>query len=346
MRVEEPSLEEQVLKKHKDTVRPQPVNKLIVLAALIVVSMGFFWFTIYRIFQSNLDFSFNAEIIFSFIFAIIALSMMFAIIGMSEVLVDRNLIFIAVIVIGSLTHFIFFPISIPNTIAVLATIFAFIIWKHNIRSDMKSRIKFLVGRVMIVGLNGIISLVLISISFTYYGYLADDGSNKMLDNAVSSLVETVNDVLPGYMPFYSPDMTLDEFIVESGSIDELPSLPSDFLIGEALQEVVTGAQGELLDESRQSFLDTFDIEAKGSDTMQVVTQRIVTSRVDNVIEPYQQFIPVILALSLFFILKLFQFVFRPIIQFFSYLVYKIFLFFRFITVKKVIVEKEQLQLSE
>ncbi|MFC1687969.1 hypothetical protein ACFL0L_05355, partial [Patescibacteria group bacterium] len=181
--------------------------------------------------------------------------------------------------------------------------------------------------------------------FTYYGYLADDGSNQMLDNAAESLSVTVNEILPSYMPYYSPEMTLDEFILESGSIDELPTLPSDFLIGEALQEVITGAQGELLADSRQSFLDTFDIEAEGTDTMDVVVHKIVSGRVDSVVEPFQKFIPAILALSLFFLLKLLQFVIRPIIQFFSYIVYKIFLFTRFVTVKKVIVEKEQLELS-
>lgn len=73
------------------------------------------------------------------------------------------------------------------------------------------------------------------------------------------------------------------------------------------------AQRALLDEARREFLAGFKIEAKGSETMDAVIEKILTKNVTRYVDPYEQLIPPILALSFFFIVEFISFAYRYII---------------------------------
>lgn len=347
MRVEEQTPEEKVIESNKQKPLRQPMDKLVILAILTVASMTFFWFTVYKIFESDLEFSFNAEIIVTVVFAVVAFSLMFAVVGISEVLVERKFLFFLVLIAGSLTHFIFFPITIPNDIAAFLMFLGFWIWKRSVHGDMENRIKFSTLQVIPAGIGVTITLMLLSVSFTYYAYLAfDDGSERLLSGVTDTIVTSVDKMLPNYISNYDPNMTLDAFIQQSMEMSALsPSLPTDSLFGEAIEEGLQSAQGAVLEESRREFLGTFDITADGSETMAGIVKKIVTRRIDMFITPFKKFIPAVLSLSLFFILRIFGFVYKPLIQIFSYLFYKVLLVTRFIRVGKIIIEKERLEFT-
>ncbi|MFH1235596.1 MAG: hypothetical protein V1685_01505 [Parcubacteria group bacterium] len=348
MRIEKPTLEEQVIKDQKEKPLPQPMVKIALLACLTVLSMGLFWYTVSGVFNSQLDLSFQLGTIIAIVFSALAFSLMFAIIGISEVLVERQLLFLAVLIIAAMTHFIFFPFAWANIIAALSMTFAFTVWKQNIRADLKSRITFIVGRVMMVGMGTAVSIVFVAVSFTYYGYLtADTGSDRFVEGFVDTMVDSANKALPNYVSYYDPEMTLDEFILESTtSSEEVPVIPTDSIVGDALRQGIENAQGAILAEARSEFLATFGIEASGDEKMAVIVEKIVHSRVDSIISPYKTFLPAILALSLFFVLKIFGFILKPLIQTFSYFLYKLLLLVGFVKVEKVITEKERVTLAE
>lgn len=86
---------------------------------------------------------------------------------------------------------------------------------------------------------------------------------------------------------------------------------------EALQKValtkLTEAQRQLLDEARREFLQSFKIEAKGSDTMDIVIEKIITRNITKYVDPYEKIIPPLLALSIFFLIEFISVVYRYII---------------------------------
>ena len=349
MRIEKPTLEEQVIKDQKEKPLPQPMVKMVILACLTVLSMGLFWYSVAGVFDSQLDLSFRLEMILAIALSALAFSLMFAVVGISSVLIDRHLFFLGASIIGGLVHFIFFPVTWANCIAVLSLIVAFIVWKQNIRADLKSRLKFLVGRVILVGVHTAISIVLIAVSFTYYAYLNEDqSSDRFVGGFIDAMVVSANNVLPKYVSYYDPEMTLDEFILESSqsSIEEMSTIPTENIIGDAVREAIDSAQGAVLGQARAQFLDTFGIQANGDEPMGSVVRKIVSSRIDSVVDPYRTFLPAILALSLFFVLKLFTIVLKPLIQFFSFVFYKLLLIVGFVRIAKVVTEKERIELTD
>ena len=76
---------------------------------------------------------------------------------------------------------------------------------------------------------------------------------------------------------------------------------------------LSAAQRALLDEARREFLESFKIQAQGSDTMDTVIEKILNRNVTRYVDPYEQLIPPILALSFFFIIELISFAYRYII---------------------------------
>ena len=88
---------------------------------------------------------------------------------------------------------------------------------------------------------------------------------------------------------------------------------------EALKQLSV-AQRQLLDEARKEFLAGFRIDASGTDTMDTVVSKIMTRNVTKYVDPYEQLIPPVLALSFFFIIELFSVVFRYAIFFLAPLI--------------------------
>ncbi len=350
MRIEKPTQEEQALQAQKEKPVPQPLHKLTILSALTVTSMAFFWFTFFRIFQSGEGFSLRLDTLLTFAFVLFAFALMFAVVGLTALLIQRSLVFYVIVAVGALSHVAFFPVSLSNMIAIIAMILAFILWRKNIRSDMETRISFKVSQVIPAGLGIAISLILLSVSFTYYSFLITrQESERLLSGIVKTAVVSVDRVLPRYVAHYSPDMTLDEFIRESTvqpsqQVTTTLGFPGTAEIEKSIQEGLASAQGQLTDEARAKFLSTFGITASGTDRMEVIVEKIVNQQLEKYVAPYKKFLPAVLALSLFFVLKIFDIVYQPLIQFFSFIVYRVLSAFRFVRIGKVMISKERLEL--
>ena len=345
MRVEKPPSAEK--KQETQKLPPQPLGKIIIFGIVAIGSIFLFWYSIARIFSGEVELSFSSNSIVSVLLAVFTFVLMFSLIGIAASVIRSLFIFVAVNGVGILTYFIFFPADAPNIAACLFLLTGFTLWRMSVMSDANNRIQFTVMKVVNAGLGGAITFALLSVSFTYYSYLAGaDGSDRLIEGIVSTTAQSANTFLPRYVNGYSPDMTLDEFIRQSTTLDvSTIDVPPTSVIGGAIKEGLNAAQGAIVEQSREQFLTTFNIQAEGTDRMGEVVKKIVARRIETLINPYKKFIPAVLALSLYFVLGIFRFLYVPLIQILSFIVFRIFLLVKIMRIDTVMVERERVVLS-
>lgn len=211
----------------------------------------------------------------------------------------------------------------------------------------------------------------------------DQRSQTFRNNLVDGATEIVNQILVKEFPGYRAEITLDEFIVNFGvkgfeqslgsllseekqqaekqvkSVEPPPGLPPEFerlfkdyvnrppgeLIPQAaIDEAVKKAEGQVVAQIRQQFLDALGIQALGTDQMNLVIHRVVDQKVGQVLGPYLKFIPVLLALSVYFLLQIFSIVYILVARLVSVFVYWIFRLVRFVHVETVQIPAERARL--
>lgn len=345
MRVEKP-IEE---KKPEVFLAPQPLHKIVVLLAIAVAGTALFWLAWHHMLETGVRFSFGSRNITTILSTLGAFCLMCCAVALAEILVTRKLVLLIMSVVAAATIFIFFPISLWSCVAGLLTILALIYWKREIRVDLESRLKFMPQRVISSGLKPAITLLLLAISFSYYGYLitSSNGSTKFIDGLTTDGTNVVQNImLRFYKDKFSPHMSLDQFITNISNITEVETKVKtgtgqlDAVVAEGL----TAVQRQAVVQARNEFLDTFKITATGNEEMQSVVRKIVSKNVERYITPYEKFIPALLALSLFFLLNFFNFLYSEIVKSASYLFFYLLVGLKFISVKKVQVEAEKVSL--
>lgn len=347
MRVEKPSAIEEHMQAQQKTPVPQPLAKVLFIGTLCIVSSGLFWYLLARIFRGDVELSFSVASVVGFILPLLAFALMFSLLGIAASVLRGAIAFVIITAASGLTSLVFFPVEVTTLIAALLFFFGMVAWRGSVSADAGNRLKFTVVKVISSGLGGTITLVLLSVSFIYYSYLtAGGGSDRLLDGLIDTTSSSVNALLPNYIEHYKPEMTLDEFIMQSTTLD--PSsldVPVGSVIGDAVKEGIEAAQGTIIEESRTQFLRTFDIQAQGTDRMGEVVKKIISRRIEGFVKPYKAFIPAVLALSLYFILTIFRFIYVPLIQVFSFFSYRVLIAVGFLRINKVLVEREHVVLS-
>ncbi|MFA6098714.1 MAG: hypothetical protein WCV50_02990 [Patescibacteria group bacterium] len=345
MRVEKPP----EIKKPEKFIPDQPLNKIIFLAILVVAATLLFWLAWHNVLTTGVKFNRSFENILVIISTLLAFCLMFSLLAIAEITVVKRLLTWLMVVVSGLVIFIFFPVSLWTMISFLLVVLAFLFWKREIRVDMESRSKFLPQRVVSAGLKGAVTLLLLASCFAYYGYMVTGtDASKRLDQAlVDDGAKAINNILVLYFKDkYSPKMTLDEFIRQNSlaAVEQAELKTGQAELDKAINEGLAGAEQEAVDTFRESLLDTFQIQASGSDTMDEVEKKIVSKNVDKYIGSFKKFIPALLAISLFFVLNIFSFVYRELIKSFTFLAFHILVWLHFIKVKKVQVEAEKITL--
>ncbi len=129
------------------------------------------------------------------------------------------------------------------------------------------------------------------------------------DDAKEEAFQRIADQLAAANPAFS-NPELQEVLEEQ--VGSQLDAQRDVLQAQALAQL-SEAQRQLLDEARREFLASFKITAEGSDTMDTIIEKILTRNVARYVDPYEQLIPPILALSFFFIIELISVVYRYVI---------------------------------
>ena len=347
-------------KKPEKFIPPQPIGKVATIISLAVASTALFWWAWEHIITSGLSFEFNFQNIFLVVSTLLALCLMLTIVAMAEVLITKKLSLLLMAIFSSATLFIFFKPSLWTSIGFLLMLLAFMAWRREIRQDEKTRVKFVPQQVINSGLKMAVSLILLSACFNYYSFMVvrPNSEEHTLDSLVHQGSVTIENVLDlYYQDEFDPTMSLDSFIenislsVGESIINDKVNIDTgneevDATLGLVIAEGLTAAQSEIADEAKESFLDTFKIEASGEESMNEIIDKIVRKNTIEYIDPYLKFVPALLAVSLFFLLNIFNFIYREFIKAFSYLLFKVLVWTKFIHLKKVQVEAEKISLSE
>ena len=115
------------------------------------------------------------------------------------------------------------------------------------------------------------------------------------------------------------------------------------------QDIVAAQATDLfskqLTAARDDFLKQLGIEAKGTDKISEVLKKIVSQKLSEGLLPFIPWLPPFLAVSLFFTLVIFDFLYVIFVKIFALLIYLLMLITKFIVIKKETKEVEIAELS-
>ncbi|XOU94589.1 MAG: hypothetical protein ACNFW9_00820 [Candidatus Kerfeldbacteria bacterium] len=356
MRVENKEEEKKIDK----FIPPQPIGKVATLIGLVVASTALFWLAWHNAITSGLSFAFSWENILLVLSTLLAMCLMFTILAMAEVLVTKRIPLLLMAIFSSATMFLFFKPSFWSMVGFLLMLLAFLAWRREIRQDEKTRVKFVPQKIIDSGLKMAVSLILLAACFNFFSFMTTrpNAEIETMNSLVSNSTETVESgLLLYYGDRYDPDMELDTFInnisssVGDAIIDDKVKVDTgneelDNALGDAITDSLGVVQQEVVEELRNSFLATFNIEATGDESMNSIIEKIVHANITEFVDPYLEFVPALLAVGLFFLLNIFNFIYRELIKWFSYLLFHIFIWIKFIHIKKIQIEAEKIALSE
>lgn len=263
--------------------------------------------------------------------------------------------------VASLPMLAFFPFHLWTWVS-LGLLVVFIGWgMESIADDMHNRLTVQPMLSLPRGITFIIFAVLLSISLLYYQQLrgshttTEELSNRFIDQTVT-LTERI---LPTVYKDYRPGMTVDELI--GAQIPTADSILKDIKFDtlstpteqqQALQQKLTELgldssqvkvdvkQGEAqvkqqinaklqefraqtIDQARQELSKRFGISLEGSDTVHRALVKVIGKQFDTYVRRYVTFVPALLALALFFVLRFFTSLFQAVVVWFGWLYLRI-----------------------
>lgn len=345
MRVDKPI----EIKKPEPYVHPQPMGKIGVLGLLAVAGTALFWFAWRHILQQGLDFHSGISGVLTIVGTLMAFCLMCTLMALVNVMVRQFWAVLVIVAASGFSVFGFFRVNIWTMLAVIVVMLGWVYWHRQIRVETNNQLKFSPQRASGAGLSATITMLLIAASLCYYSFLAgsDESQARFADSLISSGTTAVENILEMYYhEKFSPTMSLDHFIlnIEDTAVKNLAPSTGQADLDKAIAEGLNQAELVALDQSRQQFLDTFRIEATGDEEMESVVNKIVRRNIDRYLGSYMKFIPALLALSVFFLLKIFTFLYVEISKSLSYLAFTVLVWFKFLHVKKVQVEAEKISL--
>lgn len=251
----------------------------------------------------------------------------------------------------------FFPLLIWTLVSVLV-MFAGLAWGiESVHNDVHNRLSIQPVTSISRGVSVIIFGVLVAISLMYYQQLR--GSHTSTEELSNTLIEqtvTITErALPTYYKEYHEGMTIDELI--GAQIPTADSILRDINFDaftnkteqqQALEQklenlgldssvvTVDVQQGEAqvrqqidqkliefhkqtVDQAREELAQRLDIPLKGSDTVHDTLERVIGKQFDTYVRRYVTFVPVLLALALFFILRIFTSLLQATVVWFGWL---------------------------
>jgi len=281
--------------------------------------------------------------ILTFLFFLLLISM----VALCAVLVRPRWLNYVNIGIASFIYFMFFDLSFYTFFAVLVLFLSFLYYVQRIGREMKENIFFSVFKNTKFGLGWVIAFTLIVVSLTYFQFITMQ--DKTVDGFGEAMVryssDAVNQVFTIKLEGYDKEMTLDEFIGRFGTDDLIDNLLNDsgsassISLPFGLDKIITVEQNEIvdqliekeseameqqaIDQVRAELLEALKISATGDETMGTVISRLVQSKYDQYLSPYNNLVPSFLAFSLYFLLQVFSFLYKIIIKALIGLIYYI-----------------------
>lgn len=335
-------------KKPESFIAPQPIGKIVILIILAAASAVLFWYAWSRILATGISFTAGNRNIGSVIGTLFAFCLWLCLIGTASVVIIRIWYVLLLGVLAAASMFVFFDFSMWSLLAAAVLLLAMLFWHRRISADVKSRIIFMPTKTVGTGVKSTVSLILLAAALLYYSSLITGpaASEKFTDSMVSTGANAMQNVLDMYYKDkFSPKMPLDTFIANLSSADgDIQFSTGQKNLDQAIQQGFSQAQTELIAKTREEFLKTFGIQAAGDEPMRSVIEKIVRKNLDKYIGSYMKYIPAIMAVGLFFLLNIFNFIYSELIKSFSYVIFHVLVWVKFIKVQKTTVIAEKITL--
>lgn len=328
---------------------PQPLGKVVFLGILAVCLSVLFWFLLSNVLNiSFAKYESFWQIVLFFVYILIAFTFFLGYLSLMIILVRGFWLRLACFFLIGLSCFIFFKINLALIINPLLIVVGLSYFSALIKGEITSRIKFSVDKIIVRAVGILLFTFLISISITYYSNVSTkQGEVKVLDNLANVTAYIIDKFMVWQVKGYLPESTLDEFFENTSvQVEEKSGILgiTEKVNNNEVKNMVDKAQKEAIDEAREKFLTSFGIQAEGTETMHNVIRKIIAKKINDLMGNYIKFIPAIAALTLFFVLLIFNYLFKPLIRLFAFIIYKIFLWTKFVRIKKEMIEAERINL--
>jgi hypothetical protein len=338
------------VKKIEPFVPPQPMGKIAGIIVLATASSVLFWWVWHATLSKGLDFTSFGQAIMSIILPVAFFCLRFCIMSLVMVAVRHFWLALVAGTVVSLPIFVFFRFSIWSLLAYIVAVVSWAFWYRQVVVEVDNQLKFSAGRIIKAGLSSTITLMLLVVSICYFAFTVNQsgGSTAFADRLIDNSAKIMENILHTYyQEKFDPQMTLDTFIYNVGvapSSEKVKSMIGQEKLNDVIQQGITAAEQVAVEEARDSFLETFRIEASGDETMHVVVQKIVRRNADHYLNKFYKFIPGLVALSVFFLLNIFNIVYRELIAVMSYLLFRVMIAAGFFHIKKIQVDAEKFSL--
>lgn len=288
------------------------------------------------------------------------------------------------VLIASLPMLTFFPFR-PWTWLAGGLVIGFLGWgMESIADDMHNRLSVQPMLSLPRGITFVIFSVIAAVSLLYYQQLrggqasAADLSNRLIDQTVT-LTERA---LPVVYREYRSGMTVDELIgaqlptadsilndihfadltnqaqeeqALQQKLKDLGLSPSEAAIslnqGEAelrrqLDAKLSEFRAQTIDQTRQELSQRLGVPIQGQETVHAVLVKVIGKQFDAYVRRYVTFVPVLLALALFFILRFFTSLLQAVVVWFGWLYLRLCRAFKLIQITHQTVPAEKVEWAE
>jgi len=265
---------------------------------------------------------------------------------------------------------------------VLALIFLTLIWyRSRVRKEKKSKTKLYFWYIFKRGLPLTFTLICLLTSLAYYFSPSLGGVSdvefKLPRDLFNAVMTPLGSLIKTRLPLYDNDMSVDElltmFVFTTG--DELSDLsfrPSPdlydiiqskgisietldinellndeeivMLLREEIRKQVNSSSQAQLTKQRNEFSQKLNIEITGNETLEDVLYKLVNTQINSAGGTYKKYIPIAIAIGLFFSLRILVIILIPLIVLLSCLTIKLLITLGFANIEKKAIEAEILEL--
>ncbi|MDD5625784.1 MAG: hypothetical protein PHG83_01305 [Patescibacteria group bacterium] len=344
--------------------------KLLIFALLVFVAAILFWQQLFLLFSNNniKPHHFLSLGIFSVIF--ISFLLLFFIL-----IKDRKIIYLTIL-ISSGFFFIFPKFNYIYLFGILFFILFLISAYERIRAEKEDRLKLSLRMILSRGLCFIVIGIALITSITYYfnPWLKFGQNETIIDpKIIQSLIKPFTGIFAKSIPFYSPEMTIDQIITVQVMISD-PSLkslnlPQDLMANlkskikvdengktdintlikdpdaSSLMKEIFNSQKinpKLLIQQRTAMAKTFGgVELKGDETLDTIFVKLINSKLSQFIGPYVEQISIAIAVSLFFFLWFIEYVLAFVALILSQIIFIILKLCKVVIIEKVMKEGQE-----
>jgi len=336
-------------------------TKHLIFSFLIILAAIFFW--------GYLSLFFKAALL-SHLFYLSLVWLVFLILYLLFIaLVDnRNLIYL-VFIISSACFFLFFyqDFDLFNyyLVGVLVFLLFLLIGTVIILNEKADRLKFSLRKIWKKGLPCVIIAFALIISLVYYFNPLVNINQENIEiptEVFSFILKPASGIMGKLLPFYSPDMTVDQtlssgLILQGQSSLNMQDIPLEVMekldfnnlerldINKLMQDpeistflkdqVSRGSVNQsLLKQEREKLSETLGVELKGSETMDEILANLVNSKIDEFIGPYSKEVSIGIAVALFLILQLVGRIFILLASILARIVFSILMLFKIAKIKE------------